>query len=358
MVEIVVEYMNVYNSRTYMDDLDYVISECGWLERFKGKRILITGATGLICSSVADLLFRYNELNDAGIVVYVAGRNKERAQSRFVKYKSASCFSYIEYDACKSNIFNGNVDYIIHGASNAYPKAVWNHPIDTMKANFLGMLELLEYAVEQSVSNTVFISSSEIYGKKESLKPFTEDEYGFIDILNSRSSYAVGKRATETLCVSFTYEKKLPVSIIRPGHIYGPTACRNDNRVSSAFAYDVVEGKDLVLKSDGSQIRSYCYMLDCATAILKVLLDGKAATAYNVSNMHSLLSIKELAVLYAEYGGVRLKFEKPAEIEKKAFNPMQNSSLNGDRLLKLGWRGLFNSQKGVEHTIRVLKEAL
>ena len=70
-------------------------------------------------------------------------------------------------------------------------------------------------------------------------------------------------------------KKDIAVSIVRPGHIYGPTATRKDNRVSTAFAYNASDGKDIIMKSDGAQIRSYCYMLDCASAILYVLLKGK-----------------------------------------------------------------------------------
>lgn len=127
--------------------------------------------------------------------------------------------------------------------------------------------------------------------------------------------------------------------------------------MASAFAYDASAGKPLVLKSDGSQLRSYCYILDCATAILAVLLRGNRAAAYNISNPNSIISIRTLAELYARYGNVDLVFDLPTEKEQKAFNPMANSSLDSTFLESLGWTPLFDAATGTEHTIKILQEA-
>ena len=97
--------------------------------------------------------------------------------------------------------------------------------------------------------------------------------------------------------------------------------------------------------------------MDCATAILTVLSLGKPATAYNISNHNSIISIKQLAELYAKEGHVNLKFDLPTENEKSAFNPMDNSSLDGEKLENLGWRGLFDAKIGASHTVAVLKGA-
>ena len=114
-------------------------------------------------------------------------------------------------------------------------------------------------------------------------------------MLNPRNSYSISKCAAETLCASYYDEYGVDSVIIRPGHIYGPTAQETDNRVSSAWAYCVARGKDIVMKSDGSQIRSYCYCLDSASAILKVMLKGSPVKAYNISNPTSIISIKQMA---------------------------------------------------------------
>ena len=173
--------------------------------------------------------------------------------------------------------------------------------------------------------------------------------------MNPRNAYASSKRAAETLCASYYKQYGVKSSIVRPGHIYGPTATKSDSRVGSSFAYSVAEGNDIVLKSEGKQIRSYCYTLDCATAILTVLLRGDPATAYNISNPSSIISIRELAGLYAKEGGVKLRFNQPSESEKAVFNPMDNSSLNSEKLEGLSWKGLFDAKTGTSHTIVALK---
>ena len=112
------------------------------------------------------------------------------------------------------------------------------------------------------------------------------------------------------------------------------------------------------MKSDGRQIRSYCYCLDCASAILKVLIDGKNCSAYNISNPAAIVTIREMAQILAGSGNVALKMELPSEAEKQAFNPMSNSSLNSDSLQRLGWKGLFDAERGFSHTVSILRDAL
>lgn len=350
--------MNLYSSKTYLQDLDYTLSKTDLFSDLHNKSVFITGASGLIGSAIVDLLLRYSELHDGCITVLAGGRSKTSLLERFCKYTDCPYFHFIPYNASTSNELNFHTDYIIHGASNASPSKIQSNPVETMLDNFCGLQELLTYATKHNVKKTVFISSSEVYGTRCTLenKPFLETEYGFIDLLNPRSSYSIGKRAAETLCASHAYEHNLPVSIVRPGHIYGPTARPDDNRVASSFAYAASSGKDLVLKSDGSQIRSYCYMLDCATAILTVLLHGKPASAYNISNLDSIISIRNLAELYAKSGNVKLSFDLPTTKEKEAFNPMQNSSLDSTSLESLGWIPLFSAPVGTSHTIKILQE--
>ena len=174
--------------------------------------------------------------------------------------------------------------------------------------------------------------------------------------MNPRNSYSVGKRAAETLCASYFAEYGVDSVIIRPGHIYGPTASESDNRVSSAWAYMVSRGENIVMKSDGSQIRSYCYCLDCASAILTVLLKGESVKAYNISNADSVISIRKMAEILSSSASVELKIELPTDAEKKGFNPMPNSSLDSTELCGLGWQGLFDAERGFSHTVAILKE--
>ena len=186
---------------------------------------------------------------------------------------------------------------------------------------------------------------------KEGNTPYQEEEYGFVDLLDPRSCYPSSKRAAETLCAAYGKEYGVDTVIVRPGHIYGPTATHSDNRASSQFPRDVLAGKDIVMKSSGAQLRSYCYVLDCVSAMLVVLLRGQTGSAYNISNAQSVATIREMAQAFADAAGKQLCFEDPSHSEKAAFNRMSHSDLTSDRLEALGWHGMFDLDKGVRATL-------
>lgn len=347
----------LYNNALWIADIDKVMELLPELDNLAGQSVMVTGAAGLICSSVVDMLFRYNDTHEKKIQILAAGRWHKEMLARFNSMVDRKDFTFIAFDASKiDNYLTVHADYIIHGASNAFPSMIVKEPVETMLSNFLGMKYLLDYAKEQGTKRILYISSSEVYGEKEKNEPYKEGQYGYIDLLKSRNSYSVGKRAAETLCASYADEYGVESVIVRPGHIYGPTASIYDNRVSSAWAYSAARGEDIVMKSDGAQIRSYCYCLDCASAMLKVLLSGENCHAYNISNPDSILSIKEMAGILTKSAGVQLKMEIPTEEEYKGFNPMSNSSLESTSLLNLGWRGCFNAEEGFLHTVKILKE--
>ena len=349
----------VYHSKTWIKDIDTVSEVLPELSRMAGRSILITGAAGLICSAVVDILFRYNDTHDEKIRILAAGRWPEEMETRFGEMVDREDFTFVPYDAAKTdNTFGVHADYIIHGASNAFPGMIVKEPVETMLSNFLGMKGLLDYAKDTGAQRILYISSSEVYGQKEGDQPYREGDYGYIDLLNPRNSYSVGKRASETLCASYAAEYGVESVIVRPGHIYGPTASPMDNRVSSAWAYAAARGEEIVMKSDGAQLRSYCYCLDCASAMLKVLLSGENLHAYNISNPESVISIREMGELLAASAGVKLTMELPTEEERKGFNPMSNSSLESSGLQKLGWRGCFDAETGFGHTVEILRETM
>ncbi len=347
----------LYGNPTWISDIDKVIEVVPELDRLAGKSLMITGAAGLVCSAIVDIIFRYNDTHDDKIQVLAAGRWPEEMSARFGDQVNREDFTFVVYDASKTdNVIDVHADYIIHGASNASPNMIVKEPVETMMSNFLGMKYLLDYAKDQGTKRILYISSSEVYGEKEGTEPYKEGQYGYIDLLKARNSYSVGKRAAETLCASYADEYGVESVIVRPGHIYGPTASPYDNRVASAWSYAVAKGEDIVMKSDGAQIRSYCYCLDCASAMLKVLLCGENCHAYNISNPDSIISIKQMAEILVKSAGVKLRMELPTDEERKGFNPMSNSSLESTSLTGLGWRGCFDAEAGFTHTVQILKE--
>lgn len=343
--------------KQWIEDLDTVCPSTPGLEELSGKTVLITGATGLICSAIIDIFLRYNCLHKKNIKVIAAGRDINKIRKRFGSGLSEKQLTCLQYNALGNNTIPDNIDYIIHGACNANPNLIVNEPVETIFASIIGIKNLLDYCCSRK-ARILYISSSEVYGNRESSGLFQEREYGYIDILNSRNSYSIGKRAAETLCASYAKEYGVDPVIVRPGHIYGPTASPIDTRVASAWAYAAARGESIIMKSDGSQIRSYCYCLDCASAIITVLLKGESGNAYNIANPNSVISIREMAEILSSYSGVSLKIDVPTLEEKKGFNPMSDSSLNVDKLYSLGWSAQFDAVTGFTHTVDVLKRLI
>ena len=339
----------------YWQDVRLVSEQIPNLENLYGSTILVTGTTGMICSAVVEVLFYLNREKSANIQIVLAGRNKGRMKERFYCFEEGKDYIFIQYDATSDNPMNIQADYIIHGASNADPSMFAKEPVETMLANIIGLNTLLKSASVNQTKRLLYISSSEIYGRKEEKRPYKEDDYGFVDILNPRASYPSSKRAAETLCAAYSAEYGLDTVIVRPGHIYGPTITNSDSRASAQFTRKAKAGEDIIMKSAGSQLRSYCYTLDCASAILTVLINGKKGEAYNISNPNSIVTIREMAEALAKAGNVSIVFENPSDIEKKSYNLMENSSLESSKLEKLGWHALYDIIDGANATCKYFK---
>ncbi|MCR5616801.1 MAG: NAD-dependent epimerase/dehydratase family protein [Clostridiales bacterium] len=331
----------------YRNDMDRVIKHVPGIERLKGKKVFLTGCTGMLVSPVADILFHLNEAYGYGIRVILAARNMERTKKRF----EGKDFEFVQYDATSSDPIDIDTDLIIHGASNANPAAYTKEPVETMLANTTGLKVLLDLA-RKNDARILYVSSSEVYGKKDNSDPFPEDYYGSVDILNPRACYPNAKRMAETMCVAYSEEYGIDPVIVRPGHIYGPTITESDSRATAQFTRKAANGEDIVMKSMGTQLRSYCYMLDCASAVLCVLLNGEKNTAYNISNPGSVCSIRDIAEALARAGNVKVVFDVPSDTEKKGYNLMDNSSLRSERLESLGWRAEFSLDEGAARTLR------
>lgn len=343
-------------SPEYFKDIEYTL-ERNDISGLKKKRLLITGATGLIGSALIDMLIYMNEEKEGNIEIFAASREIMPIRNRFSPYSEKRYFHAMQYNAMQPLSINEAVDYIICGAGNAHPEIIGKEPVETMLANFCGINGLLEYARGHDVKRVLYISSSEIYGRKNDHEPYKENDYGYIDLLNPRACYPCSKRAGETLCAAYFKEYGVDSVIVRPGHIYGPTQTERDSRASAQFIWSAVKGKDIVMKSDGLQQRSYCHCFDCATAILSVLLRGEAGNAYNISNSSSIITIREYAEFCASIVDKKVIFMNSSKNEKENYNMMDRSALNSEKLENLGWNGIWEAEEGILETIRVLRRA-
>lgn len=342
-------------SQSYWNDVKKVILCIPNLEKLYNKTILIAGATGMICSSVAEIIFYLNKEIDSNIKMYFAARSKERIVKRFPNYIEGQDYFYINFDAVIPSEINLITDYIIYGASNADPAGYIKEPVETILSNIIGVNSLLQLASNNNACRFLFISSSEVYGNKAGNNPYKEDDYGFIDILNSRACYPNAKRTAETLCIAYAEEYNADVVIARPGHIYGGTISESDSRASAQFSRKAVSGDNIVMKSAGAQKRSYCYSLDCASAILSILLNGENRNAYNISNKNSIVTIREMAEELAKVSNTKIISTSPSEEEAKGYNMMINSALDSDKLESIGWRPCFDLNMGIKRTFDILK---
>lgn len=343
------------NSEIYISDLYRIRQAIPDYDKYFSKSFLITGASGLIGSTLVDFFSVINKTEHANIKMILASRNMKHLEQRFGDRLHEDDILAFEYDPMQTLNPPQEPDYIIHTAAPANPKWYSEKPVETLHSIFFGLYHVLEYARKHKTSRTLFVSSSEVYGKKNDSHPYLDNEYGYLDILNARSCYPSAKRLCETMCSAYYQEYQVNTVIVRPGHVYGPSITQNDTRASSDFLRMAARGNDIVMKSPGLQIRSYCYTCDCISAMLVVLLHGKTAEAYNISNPDSICSIREIAESIAECGGVNIRFEVPSDIEKRGYNLMDNSSLDSSKLESLGWKGLFDLQEGVKHSLAILR---
>lgn len=307
---------------------------------------LVTGASGLIGRALVEFLLERGDL-----VIAAA-----RSSAKLAPYEKLTRFRLLPYDATQPFGFDEQVDVVVHAASPASPSLFVGKPVETMMANIFGVDQILKYAVRRPCK-VVYVSSSEVYGKAAPrTNGFKEEDAGPVEILNPRSSYPMGKRAAETLCASYALEYGVDVSIVRPGHIYGPTASESDGRVSSLWPRMAARGEDIVMKSDGAQVRSYTYSKDCASAIVAVALCGKSGEAYNIANPNVACSIRELAETIATVAGVSLRVELPTGADIAAFNPMNNSCLDSSKLEELGWHAEYDIKQGVKETMELVRK--
>lgn len=334
------------------EELKKITETFPYFEELKNKSILITGATGLICSYIIDVLMYLNQHDDANIKIIAINRNKAIAMKRFSKYWNNSLFKCIQHDVAEPVSIELSIDYIIHGASNASPAKYVSNPIDTMKANIFGVVNVLNLA-EIYHAKVLYISSGEVYGEGDG-NDFVESYSGPLDPLLPRSCYPISKRAAETMCIAYKEQKNIDVVIARPCHIYGHSMAKNDDRAVSQFINNALHHEDIIMKSKGMQLRSYCYIADCATAILTILIYGKSGNAYNIANRNCVITIYELANKIAKIAGQKVVLQTATDIESKGYSSVTRAVLNPSKIENLGWKPLFSIEDGITHTINVL----
>lgn len=322
-------------------------------EKLRGKNVLITGATGMVGGYMLRTLVALNELRDYGMKLYGLVRHPEKMPEELRSHVLLITQSVSE--EVKTDV---NFDYIIHAASPASPLIMREDPVGTVAANTLGAFYTLDLARRSNANGYLFISSREIYGQPyEGQVEFTEDSYGFVDPLEPRSCYPEGKKAAETMCACFKQQYGLNTKIARLAHTFGPGMPVDDGRVQADFLRNVIRNEDIILKSEGTAVRTYTYVSDATAALFYILLNSDEMV-YNIASEESTVSIRDLAqTLVNAYPERKLKlvFDIPESIENTGCAPFTLGILSSEKIRKLGWKPEYSLKEGLMRTVEYLE---
>ena len=273
------------------------------LSKIAGKKILITGGAGFLgYYLIYTILYWNNHTDNSRHIRVTVLDNFIRGFPRWLhgleKNQHLTLLKHNIVEPLPNNI--DDFQYIIHAAGIASPIYYRAHPIETMDANIYGLRNLLDYCLVQQgkdkpVEGFLFYSSSEIYGDPDpAFIPTPETYRGFVSCTGPRACYDESKRYGETLCVNFAQQYNLPIKVARPFNNFGPGLKITDRRVIPDFARDIFAGNNIVMLSDGSPTRTFCYIADAIVGYYKILVNGRSGEAYNIGVAAPEISIADL----------------------------------------------------------------
>jgi UDP-glucuronate decarboxylase len=339
-----------------LNDLKFIINSNITWSKLENKTILISGANGFLASYIVKAILYKNTIDNLNCKVIALVRNIENAVIRFQDFLQRIDLVIINHDIINPILISDTVDFVIHAASQASPKYYGIDPIGTIQANTLGTYNLLQFAKNKNVESFLFFSSGEVYGiVDEKDIPTKEHQYGYIDPINVRSCYAESKRLGENMCVSFYHQYNIPIKIVRPFHTYGPGINLEDGRVFADFISNIIKKEDILLHSDGSAKRAFCYISEASVAFFKILLEGKNAEAYNVGNPfeeYSMLDLANMLIkLKPEYNlQVVLNNQKNVNINYLK-SPLSRNSPDISKMNQLNWIPKITAKEGFSKAI-------
>lgn len=306
-------------------------------ERLRNRRILITGATGLIGHSLTGALLCANERRGLGLELLALARDAARARERFAGLAAGGdSLRILEGSVEELPRVEGPVDYILHGASQTASAAFVRQPVEMMRTAALGTLRLLELAREKRSAGFVYLSSMEVYGRAPRGRKLTEAEPCRLQPEDVRDSYPIGKLLCESLCRAYAAEYGVRAMIARLAQTFGPDARPEDARLFAELGRCARERRDIVLRTRGEAERSYLYVADAVTALLTILLAGSPGQIYNAADERAHCSIAELARRVSAAYGIGLRYE--LEEGAQAYPRPACLDLDTSRLRALGWR--------------------
>lgn len=312
--------------------------------RVDNSTIVISGGTGFIGSFVSDV-FRYRN-RILGTKTKIISLSRKGGISD-------DTVTYLKADITKPFNYEGDIDYIIHLASNTHPKQYAEDPVGTIITNIVGCDNLFKLAMRKKIKRFVLASSVEIYGQGTEV-PMTEEYCGYIDCNSARNGYNEAKRTCESLCMSYHSQHKIDYVTARFSRVFGADRKR-DTKAISQFMTRATSNQDIIIKSSGTQRYSYVYIADAASGLIKILLDGVVGEAYNISGDDEGKTLGDYAQLIANFAKRKVSFdiENNANVSKATY-----ALLDTNKIKNLGWKPLYGVSEALKRTYEIDKEII
>ena len=307
--------------------------------------ILVTGGAGFIGTNLVEKLI--DKQHNVIVIDNLLTGSKKNLEHFF----NSENFSFIKLDVQNHIEVAEDLDYVLHLASPASPKAYAQHPINTLKAGSIGTINTLGLAKAKN-AKYLLTSTSEIYGDPL-VSPQPESYWGNVNPNGTRSMYDEAKRFAEAAVSSYNRIYDLDTRILRLFNTYGPKMKINDGRVVTNFIHQAITGNDITIYGQGNQTRSFCYIDDTVSGILKAM-ESNNSEVFNIGNPNEI-TILQLAEKIIELTNSKseIKFVKLPEDD-----PMQRKPDISKANNKLNWFPEVSLEDGLKKTIEWVENSI
>tara|TARA_B100001029_G_C15034965_1_gene439517 strand:+ start:494 stop:1555 length:1062 start_codon:yes stop_codon:yes gene_type:complete len=340
-------------------DLNYIHKNFDKKKIFKNKNVLITGYNGFIGYELSKYLIYFKKKLKINFLYLTDIKfKKKRFEDKKIILKK---FDVIQENL--ENIVNKKIHIIIHAASIASPKLYRKNPIQTIESNVVGLTKLLKYSYKKKIDRLLYFSSSEIYGSPDKKNiPTKEDYNGNVSTTGPRACYDESKRFCETLCSIYNTNYGSPVRVVRPFNNYGPGMKLEDGRLPADIAKNILKNRDIIIHSDGTPTRTFCYIADAIVGYLKVLSFNKFEI-FNVGNDKGEINVKNFSKIFLDIykkkfnikNKSKIKFKKSSEKNYLKDNPYRRCPNIYKAKKLLNFKPKINLREGLHNYLNFLK---
>lgn len=318
-------------------DVNIILDTCANWNKLKNATVLVTGATGRLGMYFVHALVEANNRWGLNIHILALARSVKKVDTLYGDMRNE--ITVLTQDVTDPIEYPEKVDYIIHTAGLASPSDFTNRPVDTLWGHVMGTRNVLELARKNKTKKVLYTSTVEVYGDWKKEDYIKETDMGPMNHRNSRACYQESKRLCETMLECYKAEHAVDFVAVNMSHTFGPGISLTDGRAFAEFIRNVVEGKDIVLQTDGSAVRTYTYVADAVGAMFLALLNG-GENYYNAAAVENQISIRDLAQMIASMDPqkkVKVVFADHVQ-QRLLYLPFKLGILDSTKMIDLGWK--------------------